>query len=297
MRRAAAGLCRRRDRLRRRIRVVRPVTIDWRARRGARRAGRRRRAARSWQPRAHQRVISRRQSAGARSAPGPGFTAITAALGPVLGGWLVEHSPGAGSSSSICRSRSSSSRSRSGECRSRGPRTPTRLDWPGVVLATAGLGALVFGLIESVHLASIAGIVLLAGFLILERRSTAPMLPLALFRSRSFSGANLLTFLLYAALSGVLFFFPLNLIQVQGYSATAAGAALLPFIVLMFLLSRWSGGLIQRYGARRPLIVGPLVAARALRCLPGPASADRTGRRSSPRSSSSASAWRSASRR
>src|SRR5207249_11616894 len=88
-----------------------------------------------------------------------------------------------------------------------------------------------------------------------------PMLPLPLFRSRNFAGANLLTLFLYAALSGGMFFVPLNLIQVQGYSATQAGAAWLPFIFIVFALSRWSGRLVNSYGARVPLVIGSATSA------------------------------------
>jgi predicted MFS family arabinose efflux permease len=97
------------------------------------------------------------------------------------------------------------------------------------------------------------------------------MMPLDVFASRTFSGVNLLTLLLYAALGGAFFFLPFDLIQVHLYSATLAGAAFLPFTLMMGALSRWSGGLLDRFGARAPLIVGPAITAVgfALLALPG----------------------------
>ncbi len=199
-----------------------------------------------------------------------GFTAITAAVGPVFGGWLIENISWRAvflinipfaivvvilAFKYIPESRDPDAR---------------KLDLTGALLATTSLGALVYGLIESSRLgfshpaiivALTGGFVSAVLFLWIESRKHEPMLPLSLFRSRNFSGANLLTLFLYTALSGGLFFLPLNLIQVQGYTATAAGAALLPFVLIMFLLSRWSGGLIKRYGPRLPLVIGPLIAS------------------------------------
>ena len=209
-----------------------------------------------------------------------GFSGITAAIGPVLGGFLVDrfswawaflinlpmaavvlllvwrHVP-----------------------ESRNPKAGALDAW-GALLATVALGGIVYAFIEAptqrwtspyVLAALVLGVAGTVAFIVVESRLLSPMLPLALFKVANFGGANLLTLLLYAALGGGLYFFPLNMIQAQGYSATVAGAALLPFILIMFALSRWAGQLVDRFGPRVPLVIGPTIAAAgfALFAVPG----------------------------
>lgn len=209
-----------------------------------------------------------------------GFSGVTTALGPLLGGYLVDRLSWAWAFAvNVPLAAIVLAITWLGVPATRPEGAAKRLDVAGSVLATLGLAGLVYFFVEApvqgwrapwVLGALVIGVAALAGFFGVEQRHPAPMLPLALLRQRNFAGANLLTLLLYAALGGALFFLPLNLIQVQGLSALAAGAALLPFIAIMFALSRWAGTVADRHGVRRPLTVGPLVAALGFALLAGP---------------------------
>jgi EmrB/QacA subfamily drug resistance transporter len=210
-----------------------------------------------------------------------GFSAITTAIGPVLGGWLIQfvswravffiNVPLAAVVLWLTLRYTDESKD---------PSRVGRIDWAGVALGVIGLSGIVFGLLELPPLglthplvlgALIVGMVSLGLLVLVEARVNNPMLPLELFGIRAFALANVLTLLLYAALGVMIFLVPLNLIQVQGYSPTQAGAAIVPFAIILFLLSRWSGGLIDRIGSRLPLTIGPAIAAAgfALYARPG----------------------------
>jgi MFS family permease len=199
-------------------------------------------------------------------------SAILGALGPVAGGWVVSHAswrwlfffniPTAALVAVLATARVTETRDESAD---------KRADVAGAALVTLALGLFVYGLIEAGArggvgqvrvIASLAmGSLLGVAFVVFESRAPAPMVPLSLFRSRTFSGVNLLTLLLYGALGGGLFFLPFDLIQVEHYSPAAAGASLLPLVLIIASMSRWIGALAGRIGARGPLVVGPTVAS------------------------------------
>src|SRR5258705_5274404 len=194
--------------------------------------------------------------------------ALTTALGPPLGGWLVDvvgwrsiffiNLPVAAVALLLATKLPAD----------RGIEDSKTLDRSGALLAALSLGLLSYGLFALGEGARLMATIAIAAsvpaawlFIRTEARAEAPMMPLALFRNADFSGANALTVLLYAALGGALFLLPYLLIEVHGYSAMAAGAAFLPFSAIMGLGSRRAGGLVERFGPRPPPIIGPAVAA------------------------------------
>jgi EmrB/QacA subfamily drug resistance transporter len=203
-----------------------------------------------------------------------GLGGVALAIGPFFGGWLVQavswrlifyiNLPLALAVVVITQRHVPESRDES---------TTGQLDWMGGALVTLGLVGITFGLIEGpsqgwesvgVVAALVAGVLLLAVFVRHERRTTSPMLPLELFRSRQFTGTNAVTFVVYGALGGALFLLPVQLQQVSHYSAMEAGVALLPVTIIMLALSARSGALAARIGPRLQMSVGPVVVGAGL---------------------------------
>jgi EmrB/QacA subfamily drug resistance transporter len=202
-----------------------------------------------------------------------GMSGVTSALGPFIGGWLVDAAswrwvfllnvPLAVAAIWITARHVPESRATT-------PRG--RADLAGAAAVMIGLAGVIYPLIEvpsrgwtaaAVTAAAIGAIGLVA-FAMIETRVEAPLLPLGLFRSRQFSGANLTTFAVYAALGGALFLLTLQLQQSLHYSAFVAGVATLPITVIMLIGSPWAGSVAQRTGPRLPMTAGPLVAAAGL---------------------------------
>ncbi len=203
-----------------------------------------------------------------------GLGGISGALGPFVGGWLVQVStwrlvflinvPFAALVIAVAVRRIPETRN---------PTAARALDLPGVVTAAAALAGLTYGFTAwptygpgspAVLVSLAVGVASLIGFVLAERRSPHPMLPLDVFHSRTFTAANLVTFVVYAALGGVFFLVVLNLQVVARFTALAAGTSLLPMTVLMLLLSARTGALAQRVGPRIPMTLGPLACAAGL---------------------------------
>ncbi|HEX8967558.1 MAG TPA: DHA2 family efflux MFS transporter permease subunit, partial [Chloroflexota bacterium] len=198
-----------------------------------------------------------------------GFGGVTTAIGPFLGGYLVQgpgwrwvfliNLPVAALVVAIARQRVPESRD---------PNAAQRLDLVGAVLGTLGLGGLTYALIGASSgwsgrtvLSLLVGLVALGAFVVNELRSANPMIPSAMFGSRQFTATNVVTFVVYAALGGLFFFLVIDLQVVAGFSPVLAGSALLPVTVIMLLLSSRAGALSDRIGPRLPMSLGPLLAA------------------------------------
>ncbi len=193
-----------------------------------------------------------------------GLGGIASAVGPFLGGWLIDvwswrlvfliNVPLATATIAIALRHVPETRSHD----------TAPLDHPGAALASIGLATACWALIESQWIVGIGAVTVLGAFLVVEMRAPHPMLPLALFRNPQFSGANLTTLVVYFALGGAFFFVVFELQVALGYSALEAGAALLPVTILMLLLSSRAGALAQRIGPRIPMTVGPIVVGAGM---------------------------------